>query len=118
MERFWKNRKSDWFRGGYVWVDELMKKYHLWEVEPMCDSFNVCVDTTGEWGIFVKRSYIEPDGKRITTCHEPFVKVDGLSKDVVLALYEKIMSNKYRLPEIKDMLETAKYEAEAMKLMP
>jgi len=118
MTSYWATRKSDWFHGGYVWVHELMERYYLWEIEPMCDSFNKGVRSCNEWNVIVKRSYIEPDGKRITTCDEAFAKADNLSKEDAMKLYEAIMSNKYRLPEIKEMLEDVVFTAEAEKLIP
>ena len=118
MERYWAIRKDDWFHGGYVWVYELMERYYLWEVEPMCDSFNKCVRTCNEWRIVVKRSYIEPDGKRITTCNEAFAEAEITSKETAMTLYNKVMSNEYRLPAIKELFENAQYEDEAVRLIP
>lgn len=117
MERYWATRKDDWFHGGYVWVHELMERYYLWEVEPMCDSFNKCVRSCNEWTVVVKRSYIEPDGKSITTCNEAFARAENLPKEDAMKLYEEIMSNKYRLPEIKEMLKDAELTAEAKRLI-
>ena len=116
MDKYWAERKSEWFKGGYVWVYELMKRYYLWEVEPMCDSFNKCVESCGEWRIIVKRSY--SDGKRTETCHEAFADAEGLSEAAAMALYDKVMSGEYRLPALKDMFEDAMYTAEAVRLMP
>ena len=118
MDYYWKQRKSDWFRGGHVRVNELLRRYYLWEVEPMCDSYNKCVDSTGKWSITVRRSFCPEDEPRIDSCDEPFVFVDDLTKEVAMELYKKIMTGKYLLPAIKDMLETAKYEAEAVRLIP
>ena len=118
MTRKWKERKGEWFHGGYVWVYELLEEYYLWEVEPMCDSFNKNIRSTGEWAITVKRSYLDFGGKHVSTCAEPYVKAEGLSKEVAMELYDKIMTNKYRLPEIKTFVLDAEYTAEAMRLIP
>ena len=118
MEHFWASRKAEWFHGGFVWVDELMERYYLWEVEPMCDSFNKCVRSCNEWKITVKRSYIEPDGKHITTCNEVFAEAKEIPEDVAMKLYGEVVSNKYRLPAIKDMFEDAEYTAEAVRVIP
>lgn len=118
MEKFWATRKAEWFHGGHVWVHELMERYYLWEIEPMCDSFNKEVRSCNEWKVVVKRTYIEPDGRHITTCNESFAEADELPEEVAMELYEKVISNKYRLPAIKEMFEDAQYTTEAMRLMP